>query len=97
MNAIKKDTIGQSYLEWKTGYDTARQREGYKRAWIQHKAGKEGDWAGTGRYLNVARVEELDKGPAGNAADFPIFSKLSDEQILVAFVSSVCAISGCEL
>src|SRR3954470_15446304 len=32
-------------------------------------------------YLNVVRVDEYDKGPSGNATDFPIFSKLSDDQI----------------
>jgi hypothetical protein len=45
----------------------------------------------------VARITELGAGPAGNATDFPIFSSLSDEQILVAFVTSVSAITGCAL
>ncbi len=95
---IKKDGKGQLYLEWKIGYDAAKKRSGFKRAWIQHReADKDKDWAGTGRYLNVVRVDEPDKGPSGNATDFPIFSKLSDEQILMAFVSSVCAITGCAL
>jgi len=30
--------------------------------------------------LDVVRIEALGKGPAGNATDFPIWSKLSDEQ-----------------
>jgi hypothetical protein len=93
---IQKDGKGQPYLEWEIGYDAAQGRGGFKRAWIQHREADK-DWAGTGRYLNVVRVDELGKGPSGNATDFPIFSKLSDEQILIAFVSSVCAITGCVL
>ncbi len=89
---IKLDGKGQKYLEWEIFPG------GYKRAWIQRRD-EENDRARTPqrRYLNVVRVETLDKGPAGNATDFPIFSLLSDEQILVAFVSSVCAITGCAL
>ncbi|MCW8346081.1 hypothetical protein MD535_08685 [Vibrio sp. ZSDZ65] len=45
----------------------------------------------------MVRIAELGAGPAGNATDFPIFSPLSDEQILIAFVTSVSAITGCEL
>jgi hypothetical protein len=93
---IKKDGKGQPYLEWEIGYDAAQGRGGFKRAWIQHREADK-DWASTGRYLNVVRVDEYDKGPSGNATDFPIFSKLSDEQILIALVSSVCAITGCAL
>ena len=66
-------------------------------SWVQHREGTDKDWAGTGRYLNVVRIDEFDNGPSGNATDFPIFSKLSDEQILIAFVSSVCAITGTAL
>jgi hypothetical protein len=87
---IKKDGKGQPYIEWEIGPG------GFKRAWIQHREADK-DWASTGRYLNVVRVDEYDKGPSGNATDFPIFSQLSDEQILIAFVSSVCAITGCVL
>ena len=56
-----------------------------KRAWIQHRD--------NGRYLNVGP-------PAGKGipADFPILSDvLPDEQILQAFVQSICAITGCPL
>lgn len=87
---IKKDNNGSPYIAWKQG------KVGSKRAWIQHRTGDK-DWAGTGRYLNVARTEELDGGPQGNAVDFPITSSLSDEQILEAFVQSVCAITGCKI
>ncbi|MCY9829484.1 MULTISPECIES: hypothetical protein [Vibrio] len=89
---IKKDGKGQLYIEWQQAAG------GYKRAWVQHRE-PDRDWANTpeGRYLNVVRIAELGAGPAGNATDFPIFSPLSDEQILIAFVTSVSAITGCAL
>jgi hypothetical protein len=94
MNIIKKDGKGSLYLEWKIGGAAG----GFKRAWVQHREGTDKDWAGTGRYLNVVRIDEFDKGPSGNATDFPIFTRLlSDEQILTAFVTSICAITGCAL
>ncbi len=88
---IQRDTKGQPFIEWEQAPG------GCKRAWIQRKADPNKDWAGSGRYLNVVRVEALGAGPAGNATDFPIFSDLSDEQILEAFVTSVSAITGCRL
>lgn len=90
MIEIHRDGKNQPYIAWKIG------SRGYKRAWVQRREGHK-DWARTGRYLNVVRVDSLDEGPAGNATDFPIFSKLPDEQILEAFVSAVCAITGCHL
>jgi hypothetical protein len=89
---FKRDGLGQVYLEWEVGPG------GFKRAWVQHRE-PDKDWANApgGRYLNVVRVTAYDTGPAGNATDFPIFSKLSDQQILLAFVTSVCAITGCVL
>lgn len=90
MNVLT-DSKGQSFIEWKQAPG------GYKRAWIQHKFDPSKDWASTGRYLNVVRIESLGGGPAGNATDFPVFSQLTDEQVLVAFVASVCAITGCPL
>ncbi len=90
---IEKDGKGQLYIEW----DIAPGWGGYKRAWIQHRTDPDKDWANTGRYLNVVRVEGPGQGPAGNATDFPIFSELPDEQVLEAFVHSVCAITGCKL
>jgi hypothetical protein len=89
---IKKDGKGQLYIEWQQAAG------GYKRAWVQRRE-LDRDWANTpeGRYLNVVRIAELGTGPAGNATDFPIFSSLSDEQILIAFVTSVSAITGCAL
>jgi len=90
---IQRDTKGQPFIEW------AQSPNGFKRAWIQRKTEPGKDWANAkdGRYLNVVRVEKLGKGPAGNATDFPIFSDLPDEQILIAFVTSVSAITGCQI
>ena len=91
---IKHDTKDQPYIEWAQGPN------GFKRAWIQRKdPDSEKNWANVpdGRYLNVVRIENLGEGPAGNATDFPIFSALPDEQILMAFVTSVSAITGCQM
>jgi hypothetical protein len=88
---ISRDGNGQAYIAWEQAPG------GYKRAWIQLKTDPSKDWAKTGRYLNVVRTEELGGGPSGNATDFPVFSELSDEQILEAFVTSVAAITGCRL
>jgi hypothetical protein len=84
------DGSGQHYIEWQIG------PKAWKRAWIQNRTG-ERDWAGTGRYLNLARVEGPGKGPAGNTADFPVYvpkSEKSDEEILRAFVTAVWDIAG---
>lgn len=88
---MQRDTKGQLFIEWEQAPG------GFKRAWIQRKTDPDKDWASTpeGRYLNVVRIDRLGSGPAGNATDFPIFSSLSDEQILLAFVSAVSAITGC--
>ena len=90
---IQLDTKGQPFIEWQQAPG------GYKRAWIQRKTDSEKDWADApgGRYLNVVRIKELGGGSAGNATDFPILSDLPDEQILVAFVAAVSAITGCRL
>ena len=90
---IQHDSKGQPFIEWQQAPG------GFKRAWIQRKPGPEADWAQTPerRYLNVVRVERPGAGPAGNATDFPIFTDLPDEQILIAFVASVSAITGCRL
>ncbi len=90
---IQRDAKDQPYIEWEQAPG------GYKRAWIQRKADSTRDWANAPdrRYLNVVRVAGPGIGPAGNATDFPIFSELSDEQILIAFVSAVSAITGCKL
>jgi hypothetical protein len=87
---IFKDNNGSSCIAWE------QPPHGSKRAWVQRRSGEK-DWAGTGRYLNVARTEVFEGGPSGNATDFPIYSDLSDDQILEAFVTSVCAITGCRL
>jgi transcriptional regulator with XRE-family HTH domain len=86
------DGNGHHYIAWKMSMG----RGAHKRAWVQHRTGLK-DWAGTGRYLNVVRTESLKGGPKGNATDFPITSDLSDEQVLEAFVTATCAITGCPL
>lgn len=88
---IHRDQKGQPYVEWQIGPG------GFKRAWVQTRHDPSKDWAGTRRYLNVVRIDELGAGPGGNATDFPIFSELPDEQVLVAFVHAVSAITGCRL
>ena len=85
------DGNGSFYIAWE-------QSGGFKRAWVQNRVGDK-NWAQVrgGRYLNVARTETLGGGPSGNATDFPIYNNLPDRQILEAFVTAVCAITGCEL
>lgn len=93
MIEVQTDGKGQLYIEWRQ----AAVPGGYKRAWIQRKTDTSKDWAGTGRYVNVVRVEGPGEGPAGNATDFPVFSDLPDRQILEAFVAAICAVTGCRL
>ena len=86
---IGKDRSGQTMIQW-------LQSTHWKRAWIQRKADLAKDWAGAERYINVVRVE--DGRPAGNPTDFPVFtSPLSDEELLIAFVTAICAMTGCRL
>ena len=90
---LKRDGNGSAYIEFE-------QAKGHrKRAWIQRKTDSEKDWAKAkdGRYLNIVRVDPKTGNPAGNATDFPIFTDLADEQILTAFVSAACAITGCKV
>ena len=90
---IHTDTLNQRYIEWAQAEGSPRF---YKRAWIQHKDGEK-DWAGTGRYLNVVRIDRERPGIGGNPTDFPIYCNLQDDQILEAFVAAVCAVTGCRL
>lgn len=93
MLPIQRDTKNQPFIEWEQAPG------GFKRAWIQRKTDPDKDWASApdGRYLNVVRIDKLGGGPKGNATDFPVFSDLTDEQILEAFVASVSAITGCRI
>ncbi len=93
MIPIQKDTKDQPFIEWA---QTADHPAGFKRAWISHRE-PDKDWAGTGRYLNVVRVDQSRPGIGGAPTDFPIYSDLPDVQILEAFVAAVCAITGCKL
>lgn len=88
---IEHDEKNQPFVAWEQGPG------GFKRAWIRRPDNPNTDWAGTGRYINVARTESLGSGPAGQSADFPIFNDLPDEQVLMAFVASVCGITGCQI
>jgi hypothetical protein len=89
---IHRDGNDQPFIAWEQCPGA------YKRAWIRKTAAPETDYAGIGRYINVARTDQLGSGPAGQSADFPIFDKnLSDEQILIAFVAATCAITGCAI
>lgn len=82
---IHHDTLGQPYVQWEQANDCI------KRAWIQRRTGP-GDWAGCGRYLNLARWRGArSSGPT----DFPIFSDEDDETILVRFVTAVNGITRC--
>lgn len=83
---IQHDGNGQPYIEWEQAAGC------YKRAWIQRRDGDK-DWADTERYLNVVRCNSAGH-PGGNATDFPIFNNLADEQILLAFVYAINAMTG---
>ena len=87
---IRKDGNGSKYIQWD------QESGGWKRASIQHRQGSDKDWAGTGRYLLVARAGGPEEGST-QGPDFPIISSLSDEQILVSFVHTISAITGCSL
>lgn len=92
MLEVKRDGKGQKYIQWNQGAHA-------KRAWIQRKTDPDKDWASVpeARYLNVVRCDD-DGNPAGNATDFPIYDlRLTDEHILHAFVTTVCAITACRL
>lgn len=86
---VQVDGNGSKYIQWE------QPSGGWKRAWIQHRSG-ERDWAGTGRYLIVARTGGADEGPT-QGPDFPVDSKLTDEQIIVAFIHAVSAVTGSPL
>jgi hypothetical protein len=90
------DTNDSLCVEWEQSPGLGISR----RAWVQHRQpdDQEKNWARVpdGRYLNVGRLN--DAGNLGGIpADFPIFSALSDHQILTAFVHSVSAITGTQL
>ncbi len=84
---IQWDGNNCPYIEWE-------QIPGiYKRAWVRIPTKGEKDGAGTGRYINVVRCNAPGR-LGGNPADFPIFNDLPNEQVLLAFVHSVNAITG---
>ncbi len=83
------DAGDSPYVEWEQVEGAA------KRAWVQRREGAS-DWAGTGRYVLVARFGEDDR-PAGAPLSFPIWADQSDEQVLLAFVYGVNAATGGKL
>lgn len=89
MLTIERDTNGSPYVEWCQGTDDQNVRH-IKRAWVQRRTGVN-DWARVGRYLHVARMGKDAPLPS---PDFPVHSTLPDEQVLLAFVYSLNAITG---
>jgi hypothetical protein len=82
------DGRGSTYVEWEIAPGC------HKRAWVQHREGDR-DWAGTGRYVNVTRVEGLHMRPAGMPSDFPVFrTEACDRRLLEDFVTGICAAVG---
>ncbi len=68
--------------------------------WIQCRSPEsEKDWASAKdrRYINVARIEKPGGGPAGIPVDFPVFSDLPDEQLLLLLGYFIVALTGDEL
>ena len=95
---IQRDNNGQPFIEWEQKAPNGAGTGGFKRAWIRRPTSSDRDWAGTGRYVNVALTNGLGTGPAGQSADFPIFNQnLPDDQVLTAFVLAVCGMTGCEI
>ena len=94
---IQRDGNGQVFVEWEQRSPNGAGTGGFKRACIRRPTTADRDWAGTGRYVNVAPTNGLATGPAGNSADFPIFNQLPDDQVLAPFVATVCGVTGCEM
>jgi hypothetical protein len=94
---IHRDNQNQPFVEWQHIPPGGGGNRGFRRAWIRHPATADKDWAGTGRYVNVAPIGALGGGPAGQSADFPIFNDLPDDQVLIAFVAAVCGVTGCQI
>lgn len=94
---IQQDNNGQPFIEWEQKAVGGTGTGGFKRAWICRPSTADRDWAGTGRYVNVAPTSGLGTGPAGQSADFPIFNHLPDDQVLISFVVTICGMTGCEL
>jgi hypothetical protein len=93
MIQILRDSKDQPFVQWRPVADLRV----LKRAWIQRRTDEDKDWARSGRYLNVVRVDDNRAGIGGNPTDFPIFSDAPDEQILEAFVATMCVVTGCRL
>jgi len=96
---IQHDGNNRPFIECEQMQSGGPGTGGFKRAWIRRPTpGSPQDWAGTGRYINVAPIGGLGQGPAGQSADFPIFNRrISDDEALVTFVAAVCGFTGCAM
>jgi len=74
---IHRDTNEQLCVSWEQAPG------GWKRAWVQYRTGDK-DWAGTGRYVTIARCVDNGNNPA-QGADTPIDlpTAISDREILI--------------
>lgn len=80
---IRKDGLGQPYIQWEFSPGH------FRRVWVRYPNKCEKNYASTGRYLCVVRTATLNSGTGGNLTDFPIFSDVSDDDALLAFVRAV--------
>lgn len=61
---IHHDGNGQVYVEWEQRPPNGPSTGGFKRAWIRRPdPGSDRDWAGTGKYINVAAIAGFGQGP----------------------------------
>ena len=89
------DTQGQLCLEWT---HWPGQEGMHKRAWIQRRQPRGSkDWAGApeGRYVIVASLSP-DARPL-QGPDFPVFSDLSDKEVLMGIANAITGVVGCDL
>ena len=59
---IQRDNNNQIFIEWEQMLPGGPGTGGFRRAWIRRPAIPEKDWAGTGRYVNVDRRQQADRG-----------------------------------
>lgn len=89
MTEILKDGQGQSYIQWKIADGN------FRRVWVRRPKNSAKDYAKTGRYLSVVRTDSIDsKRIGGNPTDFPVYSEVSDDQILRTFIRCIIAMTG---
>lgn len=84
---IKRDSLQQPYIEWSTD------EEYNVRVWIKREKGSS-FWRHI-RHLCIARCKAMGQ-PGANTVSIPIYSQVSDEQILAAFVGMTSVLTGAE-